>query len=133
MRAAVNRLERERGAGAAARALVDEAVRRTAAATVAEYLAEVFGEAALPVPAMIGTNEVARRLGMAPSNIGKGVSRGLVPALELERGKLFRVSDVDRIVASMGSEGLAERLAERHERERPLYERLGNEGSGGDG
>jgi hypothetical protein len=97
LRTGMNAAKREATEFDAARMAVEEAIRYTSPAFVARLCGELLGDE-LPIPAMMGGNAVARRLGIRPENVGK--VKGLRPAnLDLERGKVYLVSHVERIAA----------------------------------
>lgn len=102
IRAGANRLERESGAGFAADTLVREALRRVPPEQViADFLA-VLGEASWPIPRLMGMKAAAEALGVRDSNLHK--VRELVPALKLDRGNLYRATDVERLAQQRAAE-----------------------------
>jgi hypothetical protein len=108
LRTGMNAAARETNEFDAARMAVEQAIVYTSPAYVAKLAGELLGDE-LPIPALVGANAAAARLGKRPSNLGK--VRELRPAVELERGKLYRLSDVERIAQQLQRD--RERVPER--------------------
>lgn len=84
-----------------ARLAVDEAIRYSSREHVAALMVELLGEEWLPVPRLVGGSGVAAMFDVRVQNLGKqrAIREGtLRPVMELERGRLYRVVDVERAI-----------------------------------